>query len=92
MSRLRRRGDVFFLTTAKLTSQDSDQAFDLYDAHECASESPCIAPPLTRAQKLAKALRSCRKDRAKKKRVACEASARRKYGAVKRKKKSRAPR
>jgi hypothetical protein len=35
---------------------------------------------LTRAQKLAKALRSCGKDRVKRKRVVCEAQARRRYG------------
>jgi hypothetical protein len=38
-------GDVFFLTTAKLAPQDFDNAFDIYDAHECTSSSPCIAPP-----------------------------------------------
>lgn len=37
-------GDVFFLTTGRLTSQDEDEQFDVYDAHEC-SLSPCIAPP-----------------------------------------------
>jgi hypothetical protein len=36
--------------------------------------------PLTRAQKLARALRTCRKDRSKKKRLTCEAAARRRYG------------
>jgi len=35
----------------------------------------------TRSQKLAKALRVCRRDRAKKKRVSCEATARKRYGA-----------
>jgi hypothetical protein len=41
--------------------------------------------PLTKAQKLAKALKSCRKKfkHAKKKRAACEAQARKKYGAKK---------
>jgi hypothetical protein len=38
-------GDVFFLTTAKLESQDYDHAYDIYDAHECTSASPCIPPP-----------------------------------------------
>jgi hypothetical protein len=42
-------GDVFFLTTSKLSSQDSDGAFDVYDAHECTSASPCltstVSPP-----------------------------------------------
>ena len=36
--------------------------------------------PLTRAQKLAKALKACKKDKNKKKRVACEKQARKKYG------------
>jgi hypothetical protein len=37
-------GDVFFLTSAKLAPQDQDSAYDIYDAHECTSESPCISP------------------------------------------------
>jgi hypothetical protein len=37
--------------------------------------------PLTRAQKLTKALKQCRKDRSKKKRTSCEKQARKKYGA-----------
>ncbi|HEY5046291.1 MAG TPA: hypothetical protein VII53_10585 [Solirubrobacteraceae bacterium] len=37
--------------------------------------------PLTRAQKLAKALKACKKDKAKKKRVQCQAAARKRYGA-----------
>ena len=36
--------------------------------------------PLTQAQKLAKALKQCKKDRGKKKRTACEKEARKKYG------------
>jgi len=43
-------GDVFFLTTAKLSSADFDQSFDIYDAHECSAASPCLpvlaTPPL----------------------------------------------
>jgi hypothetical protein len=39
------------------------------------------AKPLTRAQKLAKALKACAKDKAKKKRVQCRAAARKLYGA-----------
>lgn len=46
--------------------------------------APALAPvkpkALTRAQKLAKALRVCRKDKKKAKRVACEKTARKKYG------------
>jgi hypothetical protein len=35
-------GDVFFLTTAKLASQDFDDSPDIYDAHECTAGSPCL--------------------------------------------------
>ena len=34
--------DVFFVTLAKLTSADFDQALDVYDAHECSAASPCV--------------------------------------------------
>jgi len=37
-------GDVFFLTASRLTSQDYDGSFDVYDAHECSSAVPCVAP------------------------------------------------
>jgi hypothetical protein len=37
-------------------------------------------PPLTRAQKLAKALKACQKVKSKKKRAACKKSAHKKYG------------
>jgi hypothetical protein len=37
-------GDVFFLTGAQLVPQDFDNAPDIYDAHECTTLSPCIAP------------------------------------------------
>ena len=39
--------------------------------------------PLTRAQKLARALKACAKDKSKKKRATCRAQARRRYGPVK---------
>jgi hypothetical protein len=43
-------GDVFFLTSAKLASQDYDSAYDVYDAHVCSDGSPCpsvaaVSPP-----------------------------------------------
>jgi hypothetical protein len=38
-------GDVFFMTTAQLSAQDYDHAYDIYDAHECTSESPCAPAP-----------------------------------------------
>jgi DNA-binding beta-propeller fold protein YncE len=128
-------GDVFFLTASKLLKQDFDTSYDVYDAHECTSESPCAgaaagqlpecdneasckpaaspqpaifgapssatfsgagnppsSPPsaaiskkqktLTRSEKLSEALRTCRRDKAKKARVACEKRARKKYGAA----------
>ena len=36
-------GDVFFLTAEKLSKSDSDNSYDVYDAHECTTESTC--PP-----------------------------------------------
>jgi hypothetical protein len=132
-------GDVFFLSTAKLTSEDVDTRKDVYDAHECTAASPCIPPsavqppaciteascrpspspqpgifgapssatfqgpgnpaaaPATppkpktaaqiRAEKLTKALKACKKDKKKQKRLACEKQARKKYGAKARAKK-----
>jgi hypothetical protein len=41
--------------------------------------------PLTRAQKLAKALKACRKDHKKRKRLACEKQAKKKYGPIEKK-------
>jgi hypothetical protein len=42
-------GDVFFITQARLAQQDGDTAYDVYDAHECTSASPClpvtVSPP-----------------------------------------------
>jgi hypothetical protein len=132
--------DVFFLTSAPLTTQDPDKAFDIYDARSCAgAEEGCPVPPpapvkpceeegcrggagqqsvfgapastnasgsgnlppqgavlgtkqtvkvtkpLTRAQKLAAALKSCKKKykTQKHKRAACEKQARKKYAAKK---------
>jgi hypothetical protein len=125
-------GDVFFLTVAKLVSQDFDSAFDVYDAHECTTAVPCypvspVSPPscltgdsckaapssqpsvfgpapsatfsgagnvgpsasgpvvkgrsLTRTQKLAQALKACRK-KGPKRRGVCERNARKRYGAA----------
>jgi hypothetical protein len=36
-------GEVFFLTASQLVPQDEDQAFDIYDAHECTASSPCTS-------------------------------------------------
>ena len=121
-------GDVFFLTSAKLVSQDYDESVDVYDAHECTTLSPCLQPPpapsgqcqssqacrpelspqpavsgapssatfsgagnlapaprpksLTRAQKLARALKACHPKRGRR-RASCERSARERYGTQK---------
>jgi len=41
-------GDVFFLTTEKLSPRDFDTSLDLYDAHECTGAAPCLSvPPVT---------------------------------------------
>ncbi len=37
-------GDVFFLTEASLVPEDLNGAYDVYDAHECTSASPCVQP------------------------------------------------
>jgi hypothetical protein len=122
-------GDVFFLTSARLSGRDLDTAIDVYDAHECSVDAPCfpvlpVSPPvcdtgdackaaptpqpavfgspssamfsgagnvtsaasrpvvaskgLTRAQKLARALRACRKKRGKR-RAVCVRQARARY-------------
>ena len=126
-------GDVFFMTSAKLSEADLDTAYDVYDAHECTGVAPCfpagvsqppgcdeesscrpapspqpevfgapasetfsgpgnvtpepVGKPKTaaqlRAEKLAKALKACRKDKRASKRKACERQARTKYGAKK---------
>jgi hypothetical protein len=130
-------GDVFFMTTAKLAPQDFDDAYDVYDAHECTTASPCIAPPASpppacttadacraaptpqpgvygapssatfngkgnltppavgkpktaaqlRAEKLTKALRTCKKLKVRKKRQSCEKVARKRFGPLKKAKK-----
>jgi hypothetical protein len=36
---------AFFLTAAKLLPQDTDTAFDIYDARVCTSASPCLSLP-----------------------------------------------
>lgn len=36
-------GDAFFLTASVLSSADVDNAYDVYDAHECGVGAPCTA-------------------------------------------------
>ena len=133
-------GEVFFLTAAKLSPQDYDTSMDVYDAHECTPQVPCVSSPvaspecatadacraaptpqppifgapssatfsgagnpapapvaaeakakakvLTRAQKLAEALKQCEKKKSKKGRSACVKQARKRYGASKAKQKT----
>ena len=42
-------GSVFFLTEAQLLPQDTDTAFDIYDARQCSEGSPCLTPPTSPA-------------------------------------------
>ncbi|MBA3867242.1 MAG: hypothetical protein H0X42_13020 [Solirubrobacterales bacterium] len=37
--------DVFFYTSSKLVTTDTDTARDVYDAHVCSAELPCPPPP-----------------------------------------------
>jgi hypothetical protein len=36
--------DVFFLTAAQLLPEDTDTAYDIYDARVCTQVSPCLTP------------------------------------------------
>jgi hypothetical protein len=125
--------DVFFVTAARLSQQDYDGSYDMYDAHVCSTSAPCFAPAitppppcttgdackaapspqpsvfgapasatfsgagdlagspganptkpmaraLTRARQLAKALKQCKRDKSKKRRAKCDATAHRAYG------------
>lgn len=125
-------GDVFFLTASQLAAQDTDNALDAYDAHECTNAAPCLPepavqpPPCTSeascrpaptpqpaifglppsatfsgagnvaaptagagvtprkasglAQTLKRALRTCRRERSKRRRSVCEKRAKKRYG------------
>ena len=42
--------DVFFATSSRLTSADYDTAYDVYDAHVCSTEAPCMAEPVSPPQ------------------------------------------
>jgi hypothetical protein len=133
--------DVFFLTSSRLSSSDTDDSYDIYDAHVCSESAPCAAeaattpPPcgtadacraapspqpdlfgspasqtfkgtgnatpttvkptakaksVTRTQKLAKALASCRKVKVKAKHSACVKRVEKRYGPVRKKSKAKA--
>jgi DNA-binding beta-propeller fold protein YncE len=40
-------GDVFFITKAKLVSEDYDAGSDVYDAHVCSTAVPCAPVPVS---------------------------------------------
>jgi hypothetical protein len=47
--------DVFFITSSRLAPQDTDTAYDLYDAHICSTVAPCptsglVSPPACTAE------------------------------------------
>jgi hypothetical protein len=39
--------DVFFMSTAQLTTQDSDTEYDVYDARVCTTAAPCTEAPVS---------------------------------------------
>ncbi len=39
--------DVFFISTSRLVSSDYDDAYDVYDAHVCSAQAPCVAEPVS---------------------------------------------
>jgi DNA-binding beta-propeller fold protein YncE len=42
--------DVFFLTASQLVARDTDQAYDVYDAHVCSESSPCLSSNATSSE------------------------------------------
>ena len=72
------------LPSENATSKDNVSAqHEVLGSKETKSPPPTTKKPLTRAQKLSKALKACHKLKNHKKRVACERTARKKYGAKK---------
>ncbi len=53
-------GDVFLLTAARLAPQDTDEAFDAYDAHECTAAQPCASGTTVQAPSPGETTSSCR--------------------------------
>jgi hypothetical protein len=39
--------DAFFVTPGKLTAEDYDNSYDLYDARVCTTSAPCISAPVS---------------------------------------------
>ncbi len=52
--------DVFFVSAAKLTPQQQEAGYSLYDAHECTSASPCIAPEAEKTAENCQSTELCR--------------------------------
>ena len=52
--------DVYFVTTAPLSTLDTDTEFDVYDAHECTTGSPCIPTPEQRLPTACESSSACR--------------------------------
>ncbi len=38
--------DAFFITASKLVPEDYDNGYDVYDAHVCSTEVPCVSSPV----------------------------------------------
>jgi hypothetical protein len=73
--------------TPAYTGNLTPPSFALAELPPDTSHPAIASKPLTRAQKLSKALKSCKKEKKKAKRVACENAARKKYAPTKGKKK-----
>jgi hypothetical protein len=39
--------DAFFATLSRLTAQDYDNSYDVYDAHVCSGSAPCVSAPVS---------------------------------------------
>lgn len=72
---------------APIFSSPSTATIDGVDDVVPSAPAKVVAKSLTRAQKLAAALKTCRRKKPKSKRAVCEKAARKKYGAIKRTKK-----
>jgi sugar lactone lactonase YvrE len=40
--------NAFFVTSSRLTGADSDNGYDVYDAHVCSAAAPCLTVPVNR--------------------------------------------
>ena len=72
----------FSLTGTSLTDPAPASFPDLAAFAPLPPATPATTKPLTKAQKLSKALKTCRKEKNKKKRPSCEKTAKKKYGST----------